>query len=147
MSERTVLEAMSVRRVVSLPPSASARDAACLMTSANCRSVLVVEHGANSMRGIVTERDIITRVVAKGLDPSQTVVSTVMTADPESVGPATRVADAVLVMIEHDIHHLPVVAANGKLLGVFSVRDALPLEVTDAYGLSEFNQQVNDALG
>ena len=104
-----------------------------------------MEHGANSMRGIVTERDIITRVVAKGLDPSQTVVSTVMTADPESVGPATRVADAVLVMIEHDIHHLPVVAANGKLLGVFSVRDALPLEVTDAYGLSEFNQQVNDA--
>ncbi len=147
MSERTVLEAMSVRRVISLAPSASAHDAACLMTSANCRSVLVVEHGATSMRGIVTERDVITRVVARGLDPAKVALSTFMTVNPESVGPATRVADAVLIMIEHDIHHLPVVADNGKLLGVFSVRDALPLEVTDAYGLSEFNQQVNDALG
>jgi CBS domain-containing protein len=57
------------------------------------------------------------------------------------------VADAVLMMIEHDFRHLPVVAADGKLLGVFSVRDALPREVNTAYGLSEFNEQVNDALG
>jgi CBS domain-containing protein len=109
--------------------------------------VLVIEHGTNTMRGILTERDVMIRVVAKGLDPARTLVSAVMTADPDSVGPETRVADAVLMMIEHDFRHLPVVAADGKLLGVFSVRDALPREVNTAYGLSEFNEQVNDALG
>jgi CBS domain-containing protein len=40
-----------------------------------------------------------------------------------------------------------VVAANGKILGVFSVRDAMPREVNTAVSLSEFNEQVNDALG
>jgi CBS domain-containing protein len=147
MPERTVLEAMSLRRVISLAPSASAYDAACAMRRANCSSVLVIEHGTNTMRGILTERDVMIRVVAKGLDPARTLVSADMTADPDSVGPETRVADAVLMMIEHDFRHLPVVAADGKLLGVFSVRDALPREVNTAYGLSEFNEQVNDALG
>lgn len=99
------------------------------------------------MLGIVTERDMMTRVVAKALDPVTTLVSSVMTADPDSVTPETRVADAVLIMIERGFRHLPVVASNGKLLGVFSVRDALPREVNTAFGLSEFNEQVNDALG
>ena len=147
MPERTVFEATSMRRVISVAPSASTYEAARLMTSANCGSVLVIEHGANHIKGILTEHDVMTRVVAKGLDPGKTTVSMVMTADPESVRPETRVADAVLIMIEHSFHHLPVVASNGKVLGVFSVRDALPLEVNTAYGLSEFNEQVNDALG
>lgn len=147
MSERTVLEAMNLRRVISLAPSASVYDAACLMRRANCSSVLVLEHGTNTMLGILTERDVMVRVVAKGLDPMKTMVSTVMSASPDSVQPDTRVADAVLIMIEHDFRHLPVVTKTGQLMGVFSVRDALPREVNTAYGLSEFNEQVNDALG
>ncbi|MBL0147595.1 MAG: CBS domain-containing protein [Ideonella sp.] len=147
MPERTVFQAMSIRRVISLAPAASVHEAACVMTRANCSSVLVIEHGASTMLGIVTERDMMTRVVAKALDPVKTLVSSVMTADPDSVTPETRVADAVLIMIERGFRHLPVVASNGKLLGVFSVRDALPREVNTAFGLSEFNEQVNDALG
>jgi CBS domain-containing protein len=57
------------------------------------------------------------------------------------------VADAVLIMIERGFRHLPVVGADGKTLGVFSVRDALPREVGTAVSLSEFHEQVNDALG
>ncbi|HRD95994.1 MAG TPA: CBS domain-containing protein [Rubrivivax sp.] len=147
MPERTVFEATSMRRVLSVAPSASTYEAARLMTSANCGSVLVIEPGAHQIKGILTEHDVMTRVVAKGLDPGKTTVAMIMTTDPESVRPETRVADAVLIMIEHGFHHLPVVASNGKVLGIFSVRDALPLEVNTAYGLSEFNEQVNDALG
>jgi CBS domain-containing protein len=51
------------------------------------------------------------------------------------------------MMIERGYRHLPVIAPNGKVLGVFSVQDALPREVNAALSLSEFNQQVNDALG
>jgi CBS domain-containing protein len=147
MPERSVLEAMNLRRVIGLAPSASVYEAACAMRRANCSSVLVLEQGTNRMLGILTERDVMIRVVAKGLDPSQTIVSKVMTTDPDSVKPETRVADAVLLMIERNFRHLPVVAANGKLMGVFSVRDAMPREVDTAYGLSEFYEQVNDAQG
>jgi len=71
----------------------------------------------------------------------------VMTRSPRTVPPETKVADAVLLMIERGFRNLPVITAEGKILGVFSARDALPREVNAAVSLAEFNEQVNDALG
>ena len=145
MSERTVFQSMSRRHVVSVGPQATVHEAACIMTSANCGSVVVVEPGG-PLLGILTERDLMTRVLAKGLDPARTPVSGVMTRHPQCVGPETKVADAVLIMIERGFRHLPVVAGD-RILGVFSARDALPRELNAAVSLAEFNEQVNDALG
>jgi CBS domain-containing protein len=147
MTERTIFQAMSRRHVLSLAPTASVHDAACVMTRANCGSVLIIEPGTQELQGIVTERDLMTRVLAKALDPTSTPVSKIMTPNPQCVKPTLKVADAVLIMIERGFRHLPVVADNGKILGVFSVRDAMPREVNTAFSLSEFNEQVNDALG
>lgn len=146
MSERTIFQAMSRRHVLSLGPQATVHEAACVMTRANCGSVLIIDHG-NQLLGIVTERDLMTRVVAKALDPATTTVSKIMTPSPRCVRPELKVADAVLIMIERGFRHLPVVADNGRILGVFSVRDAMPREVNTAVSLSEFNEQINDALG
>ena len=146
MSERTVFQSMSHRHVVSLGPRATVHDAACVMTGANCGSVLIIDNGGRLV-GIVTERDLMTRVLAKALDPARTTVSQVMTHKPRCVGPEMLVSDAVLIMIEHGFRHLPIVAENSKILGVFSARDALPREVDTAFGLAEFNEQLNDALG
>ena len=146
MSERTVLQSMARRHVLSLGPQASVRDAACAMTRANCGSVLVID-GAGAMLGILTERDLMTRVLARGIDPDATPVTQVMTRNPRCVAPETKVADAVVIMIERGFRHLPVVADGGRVLGVFSARDALPREVNTAVDLAEFNEQVNDALG
>jgi len=146
MSERTIFQAMSRRHVLSVAPAATVHDAACVMTRANCGSVLVIDPTTSQMLGIVTERDMMTRVVAKALD-LQTPVSKIMTPNPQCVKPELKVADAVLIMIERGFRHLPVVADNGKILGVFSVRDAMPREVNTAVSLSEFNEQVNDSLG
>ena len=146
MSERTVLQSMSQRHVLSLGPTASVHDAACAMTRANCGSVLIID-GAGAMLGILTERDLMTRVLAKGTDPDATPVTQVMTRNPRCVAPETKVADAVVIMIERGFRHLPVVAEGGRVLGVFSARDALPREVNTAVDLAEFNEQVNDALG
>jgi CBS domain-containing protein len=146
VNERTVFQAMSRRHVVSLGPNATVHEAACVMTQANCGSVLIVD-GAGSLLGILTERDLMTRVLAKALNPAATLVSKVMTPHPQCVGPEMRVADAVVIMIERGFRHLPVVVGGTKILGVFSVRDALPREVNAAVGLAEFNDQVNDALG
>jgi CBS domain-containing protein len=88
-----------------------------------------------------------TRVLAKALNPQTAQVSEVMTPNPQSVGPDMKVSEAVLIMIERGFRHLPIVSPANKILGVFSVRDALPREIGDAVSLAEFNDQVNDALG
>lgn len=116
------------------------------MTKANCGSVLVLDL-AGSLVGILTERDLMTRVLAKAKDPMSTLIAEVMTHNPECVAPETKVSAAVLIMIERGFRHLPVVTEGTKILGVFSVRDALPREISVAQSLAEFHGQVNDALG
>jgi CBS domain-containing protein len=145
MTERTIFQSMSQKHVLSLGPNATVWEAACLMTRANSSSVLVLDL-PGTLLGIVTERDLMTRVLAKALDPAKTKLSDVMTPNPLCVPPETLVSDAVVIMIERGFRHLPI-AANGKMLGVFSVRDALPREVGNALSMAEFNEQVNDALG
>jgi CBS domain-containing protein len=146
MPERTLSQAMPQRHLVCLGPDASVFEAACVMTRANCGSVLVIS-SSNELLGILTERDLMKRVMAKGLDPAQTAIRKVMTPHPRCVAPEMRVADAVLIMIERGFRHLPVVAEGGKILGVFSARDALPREVNTAVDLAEFHERVNDAMG
>jgi CBS domain-containing protein len=145
MDERTVFQSLSRKPVVRLSAQASVHEAACVMTSANCGSVLVMEP-PDRLLGIVTERDLMTRVLARGLDAARTPLADVMTANPICIHPETRVSDAVLVMLERGFRHLPVVR-DGRVLGVFSARDALPREVGTAMTLAEFNEQVNDAEG
>jgi len=146
MPERTVFQSMAQRHVVNVGPAATIYDAACVMTRANCGSVLVID-SANTLLGIVTERDLMTRVIAKKVDPATAKASDIMTRNPRCVPPETKVADAVLIMIEGGFRHLPIVTPENKILGVFSSRDAMPREVNAAVSMAEFNEQVNDALG
>lgn len=146
MTERTVFQSMSQKHVLSLGPHATVYEAACVMTSANCSSVVVMEP-PDKLLGIVTERDLMTRVLAKGRNSQSTPLSEVMTPNPLCVPPETPVSDAVVIMIERGFRHLPIVGPGGKVLGVFSVRDALPREIGTAMSLAEFHEQVNDALG
>ena len=146
MSERTVFQSIPHRHVVSLQPQASVREAARVMTKANCGSVLVID-AAGVMLGILTERDLMTRVLAKALNAETTPVSGVMTHHPQCVVPEMTVSDAVLILLERGFRHLPIVTAAGKILGVFSIRDALPREIDSAVSLAEFRDSVNDALG
>ena len=145
MAERTVFQSISRKHVTSLGPQASVRDAACVMTRANCGSVLVMEP-PDKLLGILTERDLMTRVLARGLDPERTTAREIMTPNPICVSPETLVSDAVVLMLERGFRHLPLVSGT-KILGVFSVRDALPREIGAALSLAEFNEQVNDVLG
>ena len=146
MTERTLFQSMTHRHVISLGPGATVHEAACVMTRAGIGSVLIVDP-SGGLLGILTERDLMTRVLAKALDPAKTSVSAVMTSNPRCVPPEMKVADAVLIMIERGFRHLPIMTDTGKILGVFSARDAMPRELNAALGLAEFNEQINDALG
>ena len=145
MAERTVFQSISRKHVTSLGPQASVRDAACVMTRPNCGSVLIMEP-PDILLGILTERDLMTRVLARGLDPEHTTTREVMTPNPICVPPETPVSDAIVLMLERGFRHLPLLSGK-KILGVFSVRDALPRELGAALSQAEFNEQVNDVLG
>lgn len=145
MNERTVIQSIQQQHVVSLGPSANVYKAANVMTDANCSSVLVID-AKGSLTGILTERDLMTRVLAKGHDPQHTLIADVMSRNPYCVPPDTKVTDALVMMMDRGFRHLPIVDAHQAILGVFAMRDAQPLEVNSAMGLSEFGDQLNDAL-
>lgn len=98
-----------------LSPAATCGEAATIMKQEDCGSVPVLEGGR--LVGIVTDRDIVVRVVAAGKDPKTTAVSEAMSADPISVGPDTSVDDAQAVMADRQVRRLPVVE-DGRLVGL-----------------------------
>lgn len=146
MAERTVFQSLSQKHVLSLPPHATVREAARAMTRAGYGGLLVIEP-PDRLLGILTERDLLNRVLARSVDPDTTPVRAVMTLNPICVPPETTVADAVVIMIERGFRHVPIVGQGNRILGVFTVRDALPREVSAALSQTEFNEKVNDALG
>ena len=109
-------------------------------------SVSIYPPSANSMTvcyGFVCRR----RQILEFTPQDRTALTQIMTPQPRCVPPETKVSDAVLIMLERGFRHLPIVGADHKVLGVFSIRDALPREIGMALNEAEFNEQVNDALG
>jgi CBS domain-containing protein len=146
MTERTVIQSITQKPVVTASTQSSAYQAACIMTKANCGSILIVDD-AGALLGIFTERDLMTRVVSKGLAPENTLLSEVMTKNPHFVAPDLPVSDAVLLMLERGFRHLPILSASSKIIGVFSIRDASPREISDADSLAQYLDQVSDVPG
>ena len=106
---------------------------AFLMDRNQIRHVLV-EDDAHSLVGIVSYRSVV-RLMAEGFDRSvepTPAVKQIMERDPVSVQPDTRTVDAIDLMRQHRVSCLPVVS-NGKLIGIVSERDFLPI----AYDLLE----------
>jgi CBS domain-containing protein len=147
MTERTVIQSISQSHVLTVRTEASSYEAACAMTKAHCGSVLVVD-ALGAMLGILTERDLMTKIVAKRRDPEATPVSEIMTHNPHFIAPETTVSDAVLIMKRHNFRHLPIISPASKILGVFSIRDALPREVVEAEHMADLiDQQFTNVLG
>jgi CBS domain-containing protein len=146
MTERTVIESISHSNVLSVQTQSSAFEAACVMTKAHCGSVLIVDAGG-TMLGILTERDLMTKIVAKRRDPETTPVSDIMTHNPHFISPETTVSDAVLIMKRHNFRHLPIISSTSKILGVFSIRDAMARELVEAESMADLiDQQFTNVL-
>jgi CBS domain-containing protein len=110
-----------VRRVVTTYPGATARTVAEAIVSERTGAVVVLEDG--KLAGIISERDIVGRVVAKGLDPANVAVADVMTRDVRTVTESISVRRALEMMAQGRFRHLPVVNASGQVFGMLSMRD------------------------
>lgn len=104
------------------------REATEMMASRGVGAVLVVDR--EELLGIFTERDVVFRVVACGLDPDATRLSSVMTPEPKTIAPDKSYGVAMAVMHENGFRHLPVVD-KGVPIGVVSSRSALDPELEE----------------
>jgi signal-transduction protein with cAMP-binding, CBS, and nucleotidyltransferase domain len=93
-----------------------------LMRDKQVGSILISD--GNSYAGIVTDADVVRRLVAEGLDPETTPVEKVMTSPLLAIEAGRSVVDANDIMDQEHIRHLGVIE-NGKIIGVLSVRDLL----------------------
>jgi CBS domain-containing protein len=105
---------------------ATVADAVATMRDRNVGIVAVLD--GNRLVGLVSERDVVRRVVALGDDPTTTGVDTIMTTEIVFASPDEAFQDAVQLMDTANIRHLPVVE-NGVLLSMVSVRDLLRVEL------------------
>ena len=115
------------RAPVTVRPDVTVRDAAATMRDERV-SCLLVEDGGG-IRGILTDRDLRTRVVADGRS-YDVPVSEVMTADPWTVAPDTLAFSLMLEMATRGVHHVPVVGA-GRPVGVVTTTDLTRLQQSD----------------
>lgn len=128
---------------VTIRVSANAREAAELMRDKGIGSLVVEEAGQPI--GIVTERDLVTKVAASDLQPSRVSVRDIMSTPLVAVHPHEEVAEAARLMAQRKIRRLPIVE-GGKLVGIVTENDILRIwpqliEVTREYARAGLESQ------
>lgn len=122
MFDQPIKSVMEKQKFLTASPQTTVASAARLMASKNAGAVLVVDD--KRLVGIFTERDVVFRVVAPGLDANTTQLADVMTAAPKTLGPGKSYGHALLLMQENGFRHMPVVE-NGRAVGIISSRNAM----------------------
>lgn len=124
----TLHDLVKDRKVYSVEATRTVLEAARFMMEHNIGALPVVRNG--ELAGILSERDIMNRVVAVGRTPGTTAVSEVMTANPRAVKSDETIEECLFIMREFGFRHLPIV--DGKdLRGLVSLRDVLMHQATE----------------
>jgi len=122
---KTIGEIIAGHPLFHASSTASVRDVARTMSEHNIGAIAVLDSG--TLVGIFSERDVLSRVIADGLDPDSTPVGTVMTKDIVVASPSDDINEALQKMHARSCRHLPVVQ-GGKLVGMISIRDLLQID-------------------
>ena len=113
------------KKVLVAKPDLSVREAARIMTKYRVGSLVVVEN--NKLKGIVTELDMIWKVVAGDLDPNTTQVKDIMTKKVKTISAEKTLEEAAEIMVNSEIKKLPVVE-NKKLVGILTATDLISVQ-------------------
>jgi CBS domain-containing protein len=119
-----VKEAMT-KNVIVINPDTTIKDAAKIMSEQRVGSLVVVEN--EKLVGIITELDIIWKVVASELDPKTTLVRDIMTKKVVTISADQTLEDATQLMVENKIKKLPVVE-NNKIVGIITATDIISIQ-------------------
>lgn len=125
-------------------PSDSIQFGAQLMQQHSVSSLLIMDDESQYLAGIVTDRDLRNRVVAQGLDHQQALAN-IMTSHPTTITDDRHLFSAMQLMLQHNIHHLPVVNQQGQVQGMVTSTDLLRFSRSDpVQWLSQLNRCQND---
>ncbi|HEY9505250.1 MAG TPA: CBS domain-containing protein [Gemmatimonadales bacterium] len=128
--------------VLAVQPSDTVLQAANLMNERNIGGVVVLE--GDRLAGIFTERDVLRRVVAVGLDPARTTVSQVMTTPVITCRPELSLEDCATLMTTRRVRHLPV-QQGSELTGLVTIGDLLAHKVSEQQAtLEQMTQYLYD---
>lgn len=116
------VEDIMTKDVVTLPETASAREVAIAMSGKKIGSIIVTSNG--NPIGIITERDLIERVLAKGLDPDKVLAKDIMSSPLFVIDPKVGIMEAAKKMALLNIRRL-VVVEKGKMVGIVTSSDVL----------------------
>jgi CBS domain-containing protein len=116
------------RDLLWVPPEASVSAAVHVMAESGVGSVLVMEEGR--IQGLFTERDLMCRVVHRGLSVERTLIGEVMTREVITVSPEMTVGEAMSLCTGRRVRHLPVYEGD-RLLGIVSIGDLTKNVVRD----------------
>jgi CBS domain-containing protein len=128
-SEKMQVAKTGPGQLVSVGKGATVLEAVQAMVDAKHGAAVILE--GTQLLGVFTERDVVRRVVHKGLDPKTTPVAEVMTRHVITVREDDDRSSVLKLMNEHHIRHLPVVDAEGRVLTIVSIRQLLRAEVQD----------------
>ena len=131
--ETQTLARIATAAVTSVESSVTIQETVKLMAEKSLSAVIVTEAG--SPAGIFTERDVLKRVAAQGLDVAKTAIKQVMTAPPIIMPSTTLVGDALAEMYRRDVRNLPVSGTGDKIVGLVSMPDIL--QYAQAFDIDE----------
>lgn len=112
------------RNLVTVDKHTTVQEVAKLMESKGVGSVLVLDKESGEIAGIVTERDIVRKVVAKGVDGSSYLVKGIMSSPLLTIDSGKTIFEAGDFMDQKKVRHLAV-TESGKVVGVISIRDLI----------------------
>ena len=115
-------------QVWSIAPDATVYDALVLMAREEIGALLVMD-GARVV-GVLSERDYARKIILKARSSKETHVNEIMKSPPITISDDCSVSEAMRIMTEHRIRHLPVVDTSGALLGMISIGDLVKWIIT-----------------
>ncbi len=125
-------------KVCKASPEDNVQEVAKKMVSFGVGSAVIVEN--NKPIGIVTEKDLIVKIVAKNLSPASVKVSEIMSKPLITIKPTKSVREAANIMMKNGIRRLPIVNNDGDLIGIITDNDILEV----ALDLGEFATLVKE---
>jgi len=140
MSQRSIRTIIEDQQILTAPSTTTVSDAARLMRDQKTGALMVCDK--KRLVGMFTERDALFRVTAEQADPKTTLLSDVMTADPQTIGPDKPLGHALHMMYEGGFRYVPVIE-NGRPIGMVSAHDALGPELKEF--VAEMDERENIA--
>ena len=128
------LERICSKIVVTISPDATVLEAAQLMQSKHIGCLVVIDKSRPI--GILTDRDIVLKVVAGEKKPAETAVKKIMTVNPTMVNVNYDLLDAVRLMHNRGVRRLPIVDEHRHLLGIITMDDLLTVFSTEVANLA-----------